>query len=134
MKHPMQPIEKDEHGVVRFKKNNIVRLLLEAGPLDLNQLAMMHFSKEDREQLMQLIGYSVSGFGELDYVSRESVEEADRQADILISAQHIARMILELGPMDRAELLNDVLPKAMCVHCGYDRRPGERPCQCNNDE
>ncbi len=76
MKHPMQPIEKDENGVIRFKENKIVRYLLDAGPFDMNQLAMLPFSQEDREQFAQLIGYSVGGFGELSYVSQESVATA----------------------------------------------------------
>jgi hypothetical protein len=75
--HPVQPIVKDEHGVVRFKANAIVRFLLDAGSFDLNQLAAMDFSDEDREQFAQLIGYSLSGFGELSYVSDETYERAE---------------------------------------------------------
>lgn len=71
MKHPIQKIKTDEQGVVRFERNDIVRFLLDAGPYDLNKLAMMPFSNGDRAQLAMLIGYSVSGFSELDYVSDE---------------------------------------------------------------
>ena len=35
----------------------------------INKLACMNFSNEDREQFAQLIGYSVSGICDLDYVS-----------------------------------------------------------------
>lgn len=66
--HPMQPTYYDENETVRFKHNAIVRFLLDAGPFDMNQLAAMNFSREDREQFAQLIGYSVGGFGELSYV------------------------------------------------------------------
>lgn len=38
--HPMQPLLKDEHGVLRFKANKIVRFLLDAGPFDMNALAV----------------------------------------------------------------------------------------------
>ena len=76
MKHPVQPLKKDNDGVLRFKKNNIVRFLLDAGPFDLNKLALMPFSDEDREQFAQLIGYSLSGFGDLDYVSDETYDKA----------------------------------------------------------
>lgn len=76
-KHPMQPIELDKHGVARFKQNAIVRFLLDNGPHDLNTLAMMNFSREDHAQLAQLIGYSVSGFGDLSYVSKKEVQIAD---------------------------------------------------------
>jgi hypothetical protein len=78
MKHPFQPIEQDENGVYRFKKNRIVEFLLDAGQFDLNHLATMNFSNEDRTQFAQLIGYSVSGFGELDsYVSNDDYMVAD---------------------------------------------------------
>lgn len=75
-RHPIQPLETDYHGVVRFKRNAIVESLLEAGPLDLNDLAELTFSREDREQFAQLIGYSLSGFGDLSYVSDETYEAA----------------------------------------------------------
>ena len=64
---PMQPIVHDDDGERRFRENAIVRFLLDAGPFDLNQIALMPFSPEDRRQLAQLIGYSVSGYEELSY-------------------------------------------------------------------
>ena len=73
MEHPMQPIEPDTDGVDRFRANAIVRAFLDeatkAGILDLNKIACMDFSDEDRRQFAQLIGYSVGGYGELSYVS-----------------------------------------------------------------
>lgn len=67
--HPTQPIAKDASGVFRFKANAIVQYILDHSNIDLNQIAMHpEFSKEDRQQLAQLIGYSVSGYGELSYV------------------------------------------------------------------
>lgn len=76
-KHPMQPIVITEDGVARFKPNAIVCFLLDQGPFDMNDLARRFFSDEDREQFAQLIGYSVSGFGDLSYASREAIIEAD---------------------------------------------------------
>lgn len=73
-KHPIQPLAKDEHGVIRFKKNHIVDFLA-AGKL--NELATMDFPKEDYEQLAQLIGYSLSGFGTLPYVTDETYDRAE---------------------------------------------------------
>lgn len=67
MTYPTQPIFEDDNGTLRFKENKIVRYLLDAGPFDMNQLAMMPFSKEDNEQFLQLIGYSLAGFEELGY-------------------------------------------------------------------
>lgn len=77
--HPIQPLALDEHGVMRFKANAIVRFLLDAGPFDMNQLACMPFAKEDREQFAQLIGYSLAGFGDLSYVTDETYERAEAQ-------------------------------------------------------
>jgi hypothetical protein len=54
--HPIQPIDFDEHWI---------------------------FSKEDYTQLMQLIGYSVSGFGELSLVSPETIKVSDLIAEDL---------------------------------------------------
>ena len=80
----MQPIEYDEYNVIRFKRNKIVDYMLEAGraagAFDLNSIASMNFPKEDYEQLAQLIGYSVSGFGELSYASEETIAIADEIA------------------------------------------------------
>ena len=83
---PMQPIVFAERGVIRFKQNAIVRHLLDYASsrgCSLNELARMDFSDDDRMQLAQLIGYSVSGYGDLSYASRESVERADAIAAAL---------------------------------------------------
>lgn len=85
--HPLQPIALDEHGVARFKRNGIVRFLLDKGPFDLNKLCVMQFSDEDWEQFSQLIGYSVGGFSDLSYVSNAAAEEAQEIAERLIEAK-----------------------------------------------
>lgn len=82
-KHPMQPIYFDSDGTARFKANALVRFLLDAGPFDMNKLAMMPWSDEDREQFAQLIGYSVSGFCELSYVSAEVYDRADAKCQTM---------------------------------------------------
>lgn len=69
-KHPIQPLQMED-GVLRFKRNKIVEYLLDHGGIDMNKLAMLEFSQEDREQFAQLIGYSHSGSGDLGYVSDE---------------------------------------------------------------
>lgn len=83
--HPMQPIERDEYGTYRFKSNAIVRYLLDAGRFDMNDLARIPFNKKDREQFAQLIGYSVSGFGELSYARKETVRKADSIVEAAIA-------------------------------------------------
>lgn len=71
VKNPTQPLVTDHLEVVRFKANEIVRYLLDAGPFDLNDLALMPFSNDDRRQFAQLIGYSVDGYADLSYVQEE---------------------------------------------------------------
>ena len=81
---PMQPLRLDDSGVARFIENKLVRFLLDAGPFDMNHLATIPVSNADRQQFAQLIGYSVSGFGDLSYASDESVNEADDAAAELL--------------------------------------------------
>jgi hypothetical protein len=80
MSHPIQPLYRDGQGTIRFKDNKIVRFLLDNGGFDLNNLAVMEFSQEDREQFAQLIGYSLCGFGDLTYVSDRTYGRAETKA------------------------------------------------------
>lgn len=87
MKNPIQPLAKDEQGVLRSKANALVNALLEHGQatgLGLNELACKYPGAEhadDRQQLAQLIGYSLSGYGELGYVSDDAYGAAAAMAD-----------------------------------------------------
>lgn len=99
MAQPIQPLAKDEHGVLRFKPNLLVLHLLDNGGLDLNDLAMVEASAEDRQQFAQLIGYSLSGYGTLSYVTSDAygvvatmVNEkvTEEQARILYLEQELA--------------------------------------------
>ena len=84
----MQPIGWDD-GVIRFKPNPIVVALLEdsqeRGRIDMRTIRMWvetgRASVEDLVQFVQLLGYSVSGFGDLDYVPHHTLVEIDRLAD-----------------------------------------------------
>ncbi len=76
----MRSIVVDGDGVRRFRKNKICRFLLDDGPFDLNQLAMMGFDAETHSEFAELIGYSVSGYSELDYVSDERYAHAEMRA------------------------------------------------------
>jgi hypothetical protein len=75
-RHPIQPLVTDAHGRLRFKRNAIVDHLAEG---KLNDLACMDFPQEDWEQLAQLIGYSLDGFGTLSYVTDETYNRAAAQ-------------------------------------------------------
>lgn len=79
MKNPIQPLALDEHGTLRFKENKIVRHLLDLASkhgCTINNLAAMDFTADDREQLMQLIGYSLSAFGGLHFTTDETYNAA----------------------------------------------------------
>ncbi len=94
-KHPMQPVIKDARGVMRFHENAIVRALLdrdvERGRIysparsdgGLNWIAAQGFTQADQEQFAQLIGYAISGYHELPYVSDESCEQASVAVELL---------------------------------------------------
>lgn len=84
---PMQNIVIDPHGVPRFKKNAVVEYLLNRGPFDLNHLAVQNFSNEDQAQFAQLIGYSVSGWGDLSYVDPKLAGKADRIAQQILKKE-----------------------------------------------
>lgn len=65
-KHPIQPPVVDKNSTARFKENPIINWMLEKGRLgekfDLNIIAREHFDIEHHDQLLQLIGYSLSGY------------------------------------------------------------------------
>lgn len=94
-KMPLQPIEYDEHGVIRFRENKIVRYLLDAGPFDMNKIAVLPgISVQERAQFAAMIGYSVSGWGDLSYVQEgcpDELAEADRIADELYEAKKASK-------------------------------------------
>jgi hypothetical protein len=90
-----------ENGVLRFKENAIVRAFLDwARPrgFGMNELATMDFTPEDRRQFAQLIGYSLSGYGELPYVSSTDYEAARTafEEDLSSKDARIAYLELEL--------------------------------------
>lgn len=73
----MQPLYKDNKGVLRFKSNAIVRELFDFASskgFDMNAIAAHIHSDDDRRQFAQLIGYSLNGYSELSYVLQEDYE------------------------------------------------------------
>ncbi len=76
-KHPMQPVYYDKDRVLRFRRNNILYWLEKEGAIDLNTISRSSFRKsadvsfEDEMQLAQLLGYSLSGYLDLSYVTEE---------------------------------------------------------------
>jgi len=93
MRNPMQPIVIDESGAARFKENKIVRWLFSSGKLSLSDIAVMPFDDDDRMQIAQLIGYSLTGYGGLSYVSRESIDEAEEEKHRVLARQEALKFI-----------------------------------------
>jgi len=89
---PLQPIFNG-----RFIPNKIVMMLLDRAPVDLNGIACMDFTQGEREQFAQLIGYSISGFGELSYVSEETYTTAVKmtggQSEIVARIEYLQETI-----------------------------------------
>jgi hypothetical protein len=84
----MQPLVMDG-SVARFRKNEIVRRLLDEGPFTMNDIACWGASDEDRMQFAQLIGYSVGGYSELSYVTDKSYARAQRAAEALLASPEL---------------------------------------------
>jgi hypothetical protein len=84
MRHRKIVIAKD--GIVRFRKNNIVADMLEVSQrhgFGLNEIAVCsRFTREERAELAQLIGYSVDGYCDLSYAlgKRKACRIAARRA------------------------------------------------------
>ena len=112
--HPLQPIEPDIHGRPRFKKNAIVDFL--AMKFGLNELAAMDFPPEDWEQLAQLIGYSLSGFGELSYVRNETYAAAEAMAEGGITEAYARNQELRAQLDQVREGLKIIAPAVFRIH------------------
>lgn len=87
LKHPMQPIGYDDHGVLRFKRNAIVEGLLNEGS-DMNVIMRRVlegvYTREDYTQFIQLVGYSVSGAGDLSSFDRKVRKAADEEVSRIL--------------------------------------------------
>lgn len=88
-KHPIQPVEFVGPNI-RFRENKIVSFLLDQYRPGLNDLRVrFNDNLEDYEQLMMLIGYSVSGFGDLE-INRRTIATADLMAARLLAVKEPA--------------------------------------------
>ncbi|ELT7764224.1 hypothetical protein ACVGX7_08915 [Enterobacter hormaechei] len=99
-KLPMQPLAIDAHGTLRFKENPIVRKLLDYATehgYGLNEIALDEFEAEDQMQLAKLIGYSLSGYGSLSYVTDESYDRAAAAAPQQEVTQALAKGMERYG-------------------------------------
>lgn len=81
-KNPIQPIVTDEHGIIRYKENTVVALmvaLLKERGVDLNVLHARgcDLPTDDWDQFNQLIGYSVANGP----VSDDIIDAAEKMAE-----------------------------------------------------
>jgi hypothetical protein len=79
---PLQPIVLDD-GKARFVSNKVIVWMMEElrrKGTTLNDYPFEVFPIADIEQFYQLIGYSISGFGELSVVTTETFDRAERKA------------------------------------------------------
>jgi hypothetical protein len=83
---PMQPIYLDENGTPRFRNNAIVRRLIDEKIFSLQDIAawLEDVPVEDVEQFWQLLGYSISGYGDLSFVRPEILARVNAKAKALI--------------------------------------------------
>lgn len=87
----IQPVYKDEHGVHRFLENKIVDDIITTGyngGYILNEIYVQLVTKDDLDDirhLMQMVGYSVSGFGDLSICYKDGSydNEYDDYIDII---------------------------------------------------
>jgi hypothetical protein len=106
MKHPDQPMQIDDRGIVRFKSNKLIKYLVDNKIIDLNMCCVLYRSKvagitiEDYAQLMQLIGYSVDGFCSLD-CGQPRVDDLWPMAVTLMAAQDVDGV--RKGPHDERQ-------------------------------
>lgn len=116
----MQPLIKDEQGVQRFQANTLVRALLDHGQatgLGLNELCVKFHPSEhkaDWQQLAQLIGYSLGGYGSLSYVDDEAYNTASYMAQGL-DAQNAKIAALEEKLHELRAAINKLREPAACL-------------------
>lgn len=119
MKNPIQPLVEDEHGVLRFKKNAIVRDLLDFATqmgFGLNEMAMREYSVDDHQQFAQLIGYSLSGYGSLSYVDNQSYCAAEAMEEHGISEQQARIDYLESLLADIKNAVREPMARLFEIH------------------
>ena len=114
--HPTQPVLKDERGVARFQRNEIVCHLFDSGILDLNYLSKMDFDNEDWMQLAQLLGYSISGYSTLSYVSDESYQIAEKMFDEGVTEEQAKLEVIQSTLEKVRDSLRDLVPSLFQIH------------------
>ncbi len=77
---PIQPLETDKHGILRFRENKcVVALMKQVEALGGSWSECLYadgVETADRVQFAQLHGYSLSGFGDLGHVPETDLQAA----------------------------------------------------------
>jgi hypothetical protein len=114
---PIQPIITDEDGTPRFRQNKVVRYLLDHGGLSMDALYdALPGCEEDWEQFAQLIGYTVSGFGDLDYARPETYEAASLMAREGLSERDARLQRLEAVLDGVRRDMKSLVPRLFRIH------------------
>lgn len=116
---PIQPLQEDERGVLRFRENKLVRALLDHGQrtgLGLNELHMLDVDPLDRMQLAQLIGYSLDGYGSLSYVTDDEFNAARAMHDDQIPEDKARIATLEAELVAVRQALREPMARLFGVH------------------
>jgi hypothetical protein len=82
--------ELDQFKQLLENRDPIIKWLMLHGPADMNRLAVQSFSQESRERFAMLIGYSVSGAGNLSYFSDAMYNRARVVCDQMIAEKEAA--------------------------------------------
>ncbi len=116
MKHPIQPVGKDNKGTLRFKENKLVKFIFDKSNTNLYEIANLDFSDEDRRQFAQLIGYSLSGYSELRYVDHLAYLTAKKMYKQQISEEQAKIIILEELISSLKEQLREPISELYEIH------------------
>lgn len=118
--HPIQPLVPDANDVIRFKANKIVTHLLKCCEnrthADMNSIAAGDFSKEDRIQFAQLIGYSWSGAGDLSYMPADVIDAAWKSHETGVTAEVARLEIVEARLESLRELFREPVAELFGIH------------------
>ena len=121
MKQPIQPLyQTSEQSIIRFRPNKLVRYLVNNGDISFNDLARLPgISPDDWMQLAMLIGYSLDGFRDLHYVSKEVADIAEA---MLKEGKPFLEARAEIAEKSLREIRDDVRNFATTIleTCGDD--------------
>jgi len=84
VKMPVQPVE-IVGKTIKFRKNKIVRWLLDEGPFDMDVISMIPgVTDDEKTQFAQLIGYSVYGAAMLPYFDKKALAKTLKASKKLV--------------------------------------------------